>query len=111
MSIGQSIVQCAVISSFALFMLLALEKKIPQTTLQMSLIKLAFAPHFTDAQVKRDARGCSLPGCRIAKTAQEERVPRSLPLLPFKAHSENHNPLSLLARQSLPLSVKCCNSR
>ena len=64
-------------------MLLTMEKGSPQSALQMSHITPAFAPHFTDAQVKRDGRTGgrtrtrtlpSLVACRIAKMAEEERA-------------------------------------
>ena len=116
MSIGQSIFKCAVISSFALIppiMLSAMEKESPQPALQMSHITPAFAPHFTDAQVKGGGQKAplSLVACRIAKMAEEEeRVPRSL-FFPLRRIRKITIPSPSSLDRASPLSVKCCNSR
>ena len=88
-----------------LFMLLAMEKKGEPAA------GAADVPHHTG--IRAPLYGCagqggrtegsSLPGCLPHRqNGRGGRTGATLALLPFKAHSENHNPLSLLARQSLP---------
>ena len=88
-------------------MLLAMEKvKSPQPALQMSHITPAFAPHFTDAQVKRGGQKAplSLVACRIAKMPEvEERVPPSL-FFPLRRIRKITIPSSL-ARPTEPLPL------